>query len=115
MSFLRTFFTNRFGLVGVAANMALLIVGLFEKGFGDRTFHFYYEPLSIKIFVFLNIPAIFASDLLTVALYPTKATSSMIVISNFEFFTTVVFSILQWLLFGCLLALSLQQNRATVS
>jgi hypothetical protein len=101
LSHLKVFFTNRIGAVFVFTNLILAVWGLSEKGWDYESFHFYYEPLAIKIITILNLPAIFIAELIYEWLYsPPKFGSTMVRIYDFEMFLTVVFSIFQWLLFG---------------
>lgn len=101
---MKTLFLNRFGLTGLAANTFLLLWGVFDRGFGDRSFHFYYDPLPIKILTVVNLPALAAADSLNAAVFPATAlASSMLTISNFHFAAFLFFCVCQWVLIGGLL------------
>jgi len=105
MSFLlrqiKFFFTNRLGLALVFFNLFLAIWGIFEKGENYDIFHFYYEPIPIKIITIINLPALFAAGILTeLVLSPPKSGWSFVTIGNFEMLHIVIFSIFQWLSIG---------------
>jgi hypothetical protein len=103
---LKIFFTNRTGLILVFTNFVLVIWGLAEKGWNYNIFHYYYEPIPIKIFTVINAIAIALAGEVNNLLYPPPETGwSFVIISNFELMLLVVFSISQWLLIGYLLDL----------
>lgn len=98
---IKIFFTNRLGLALVFFNLFLALWGISEKGEDYDKFHFYYEPIPIKILAIINLPALIASDFLTkLVLSPPKSQSSLYIIGNFEMLHIVIFSIFQWLLIG---------------
>ncbi|MDQ3800581.1 MAG: hypothetical protein M3384_14120 [Acidobacteriota bacterium] len=99
---IKIFFTNCVGLICVSANLFLVVAGVLLTGDDIHSFHFYYEPLPVKIAVIINLPAILAADLTESLLFPPtpRAQSSLITVSNLNIFLTSVWSILQWLLFG---------------
>lgn len=103
---LNIFFTNRIGFILVFTNFVLVICGLAGKGWNYNSFHYYYEPLPIKIFTIINLPAIALAGEINNLLYsPPEKNWSFVIISNSELLLLVVFSISQWLLIGYLLDL----------
>jgi len=95
------FFFNRLGLIFVTVNLILVFFGWLLKGGNFNTFHFYYEPLPIKIFVLLNLPAIFLSDLIVGTFFPvTQRASDMLEVATPELVIIGIVSILQWLVIG---------------
>ena len=112
LRFLKTLFTNRFGIIGIVFNLGLLLIGMFQRGFGYRGFHLYYEPLPIQLFVLLNFGPILLADAISQYHYPTVGmSSSMNWIGNFQFTVSVIFSVLQWIFIGGILAFSSKSNK----
>ena len=107
MSFLliqiKNFFTNRIGVGLVFVNLFLALWGIIEKGGVYSSFHFYYEPIQIKILAIANLPIIALAESISRMFYPLPDSNSKFVkIDDFEMSLIVMFSILQWLLFGYL-------------
>ena len=107
MSFLLTqiksFFTNRIGLTLVFVNLFLALWGILEKGGSYSHFHFFYEPIQIKLLTIINLPVIILSESISRMLFPLPASNfSYVIISDFDMLLTVIFSILQWLMVGYL-------------
>ena len=101
LSQIRIFFTNRFGLLLVFANLVLAVWGLAEKDWNYSGFHFTYEPTAVQILTIINLFPIFFSGEIYSAFYsPTEMASSLIEIKDLEMFLIVMFSIFQWLLIG---------------
>lgn len=95
------FFTNKVGILLVLINFVLALSGLFLKEFAYKSFHFIYEPLPIKILIFLNFPAMVAAGLISAVFFPSNnRPSSVVNIGGYEFITIVICSIFQWLLIG---------------
>lgn len=98
---LKDFFTNRFGLIAVFANLVLAILGLAEKEWNYGIFHYYYEPSPIKIIFTMNLPVISFVASISRLLFPVPPSPwSYVKISSFEMMLIVIFSIFQWLLIG---------------
>ncbi len=98
---LKGFFANRNGLVLVFANFLLAILGIRDKGWNFSGFHWFYEPLEIKILTLINIPAIFIAQFFYELFFTRpQLSSSLITIYNVEMMLIVLFSNLQWLLVG---------------
>ncbi len=107
MSFLlcqiKNFFTSRIGLALVFANLFFALWGIIEKGGDYSIFHFYYEPIPIKILTITNLPAIVLAESISRTFFPLPASHfTFVEIDNFEMLLIVVFSIFQWLLLGYL-------------
>jgi uncharacterized protein with PQ loop repeat len=107
MSFLlrqiKNFFTNRIGLALVFVNLFLALWGIFEKGGNYSHYHYYYEPIPIKILTWINLPIIIVAESISRTLFPLPASPwSFVRISNFDMSLIVIFSIFQWLFFGYL-------------
>ena len=100
---IKSFFTNPIGWILVFTNLLLAIWGIIEKGGDYSSFHFTYEPLSIKILSIVNIPIIVIAESISEMVYPPVGPQfSMVFINNFEMLLIVVFSIFQWLFIGYL-------------
>ena len=105
MSFLqcqiKNLFTNRIGLALVFTNLFLALWGIIEKGGDYRSFHFVYEPISIKILTLTNLQIIVLAESISKTMFSSSGSHfGLVEINNFEMLLIVVFSILQWLLFG---------------
>ena len=112
---LKTFFTNRIALTAVLANLVLAIWGLSEKGWNYSNFHFYNEPLPVKILAIINLPVIFLVEIVWRSLFPLPVSQfDSVIIDTFEMFLIVIFSIFQWLLIGYFLNLILRSNQEKI-
>lgn len=111
---LRIFFTNKLGLILVFANLILVIWGLSEKGCDYNYFHFYHEPISIKIVTVINFPALLLGELIYSWFFPPESGSTLIFVSNSKILLISIFSIFQWLLMGYLLNLMLLSNQKEI-
>ena len=109
---LQDFFTNRFGLIAVFANLFLAIWGLAEKEWNYYIFHYYYEPTPIKIIFTMNSQVISFVESISRTLFPLPQSPwSYVKISSFEMILIVIFSIFQWLLVGYVCHLIYQNIR----
>ena len=85
----------------VLLNFLLTILGLVFKEFDYSYFHFTYEPIAIKILSLINLPAIILGGL--VGMFFDSSNDSQptfVIITDAEFLSIVIFSILQWLIIG---------------
>jgi hypothetical protein len=111
LSQIKNFFTNRISLSAVLANFVLAIWGLSEKDWSYNSFHFIYEPIPIKILTIINIPAIAIGESLANQLFPSPSQPfGYVETNNSEMLFIVIFSILQWLLFGFVCKLIFQEK-----
>ena len=101
---LKAFFINPNGLVLVLANFLLAVLGVRDKGWSFSSFHFYYEPIEVKILIFINFPAVLlASFVYELFFTRPKLGLSSAAIYDFEMFLIVLFSSFQWLLIGLMI------------
>jgi hypothetical protein len=101
MKLVKAFFGNRWGLTLVAVNFLMAAWGVVEKRGDYQSFHYYYEPLPIKIIALVNLPAITLAEVVNAVFFsPVGDTFSMIWYSRFTMFLVAVFSSLQWLAIG---------------
>ncbi len=110
MSLLKAFLLNRIGWVCVLINGLLLLFGIYEKGF-ERGFHLYHEPRPIQIFIVLNLPGVMLSALISDFVNPLQSGTYFIPIDNLTLFSTVLFSLLQWLAIGFAVSSALEDRR----
>lgn len=103
---LKKFFTNPIGLAAVLINFLLAIWGLFEKGWNYSNFHLFHEPLPIQILTLTNYFAISLAEMISKAFFqPEHSDFGYAIISEFEMFLIVIFTILQWLIIGYICSL----------
>ena len=110
------FLTNRIGWTLVAINGAILLFGIYLRGGFHQFLHFYYEPIPIWIYAFLNFPALVLTDWLVELTLPIHGQASKWNhISGLEFFTTIFFGFVQWYSIGLLITRvrSLAERRTT--
>lgn len=105
---------NRIGLALVFANIILIIWGLSEKEWSYNSFHFYYEPIAIKIITLINFPAMLFEALIYNWFLPPQQNFSTVFISDSEMILIVLLSIFQWLLIGYLLNLTFLSNQKEI-
>lgn len=102
---LKIFFTNRIGLLAVLTNFLLAILGLFQKDWSYDSFHFTYEPVSIKVLAISNLLVINLAESISRSLLPfPNSNIGNVRINAIEMLLIVIFSIFQWLFFGYLLS-----------
>ncbi len=98
---IKIFFTNRIGLALVFINLFLAFWGIIERGGGYSNFHFYYEPIPIKILSIINLLVIALAESISRTLFPVPPSQwSYVKIDDFEMLLIVILSIFQWLSFG---------------
>jgi hypothetical protein len=106
---IKSFFINRIGLALVFFNLFLIVLGIYEKGSTFIYFHFYYEPLPIKLFVILNWWIFVLVDELERELFPPEVSHwSYVKMSDFFMLNVVILCILTWLIIGYIFHLFFQ-------
>ena len=101
---LTNFFLNKISWLLIAFNSILIVLAGTDKGWDFQSFHFYYEPLSYKLFSLLNLPAFICAGLFTtITQGPTPQRSSTVYLTNYELVASASFSIVQWLIIGYLI------------
>ena len=101
LSQIKILFTNWIGLSSVFVNFVLAVWGVFEKGGYYNIFHWYYEPIQIKILFCLNLPSILIAEFFNEVIFaPAAQNRTSVSVSNSEMLLIVIFSIFQWLVFG---------------
>lgn len=92
---------NQAGWVLVLINGLIVVEGLYEKGWQNRTFHWTYEPLAIKIASIINLPAMIVAgifDSLFFEQYEQHSTS--VHITESFLWLMILCGIVQWLIVG---------------
>ena len=107
LNFFRRVFTSRTAYLFFFAHWILFAVAIYQRGGIERELHPYYEPLSVNILIFLDLPEVFLADIV----------SSLVArLGGVEWLTYIIcfFPVsLQWLLigYGIEKLVKYQQNR----
>ena len=96
---MRRLIINKYTLASLSLNMALLAVGIYQRG-GPREFHFIYEPLAIQLHLLINIPAVIVADRAARPFVTNAPSVSIMGIPTMEFVVFVFASALQWIIIG---------------
>ncbi|MEP6786860.1 MAG: hypothetical protein ABJB40_00410 [Acidobacteriota bacterium] len=101
---IKAIFLNKIGWVGIAFNSLLVIIGAIQKGDNFRWFHFYYEPVSIKLFFLLNIPPFVMAEWVDGAFRRQPLVNEELFVIPYDvLFLVGIFSVVQWLVVGYVL------------
>lgn len=108
---LKIFFTNRIGLALVSFNLFLIIWGMYEKGENYNSFHLFYEPAPLKLFVYINWWIVILVGELERNYFPSIKSDSAFILSDFYMLHVVIICVLTWLLIGYVFHLCYQNIR----